>query len=178
MIVKQSVIKYFFSLSYFLYINRTNNFHPITAGEAYRSAQPDTDDIEYYIKEYGIRSILNLRGKFLDEQWYIDEINACEKHNIKHYDLALSAGREPTDDEVRKLIEIFKIAPRPILIHCMGGADRIGLVSAMWKVIVNKEQKSEAGKQLSLWFGHIPAGKTYAMDRFFSNWKQEFCFTE
>ncbi|MBI5748799.1 MAG: hypothetical protein HZA00_06685, partial [Nitrospinae bacterium] len=53
-----------------------------------------------------------------------------------------------------------------------------GLVSAMWKVIVNKEQKSEAGKQLSLRFGHIPVGKTYAMDRFFHNWKPEPYFTD
>jgi hypothetical protein len=43
----------------------------------------------------------------------------------------------------------------------------------MWKVIVDKEPKSEAKKQLSLLFGHLPIGKTAAMDKFFHNWNPE-----
>ena len=158
-------------LSYFSYLyGLSSNFHTITAGEAYRSAQPDRDDIEYYIREYGIRSILNLRGENLDNQWYTDEIKISAKYNVKHYDLALSAGREPTKEEVQHLMGIFKEAPRPILIHCMSGADRTGLVSAMWKMAVDKEIKTEAEKQLSIWYGHIPLGNTYSQDKFFNNW--------
>jgi len=48
---------------YFLYMNVSSNFHTLTPGEAYRSAQPNIEDIENYTKEYGIRSILNLRGE-------------------------------------------------------------------------------------------------------------------
>jgi len=51
-----------------------------------------------------------------------------------------------------------------------GSADRSGLAAAMWKVIVDREPKSEAEKQLSILSGHIPIGKTSAMDRFFENW--------
>jgi len=161
-------------LSYFSYLyGLSSNFHTITAGEAYRSAQPDRDDIEYYIKEYGIRSILNLRGENSAEQWYINEIKVSAENDIKHYDVALSAGREPTEEETQRLIDVFKNAPRPILIHCMSGADRTGLVSAMWKAAVDKEIKTEAEKELSIWYGHIPIGKTTAMDRFFDRWIQK-----
>jgi protein tyrosine/serine phosphatase len=146
------------------------NFHPITTGVAYRSAQLDRDELEHYIKKYNIRSVVNLRGKNPDATWYIEEIKVSVEQNAAHYDISLSAFQEPTKEDVQKLLEIFKSAPRPLLIHCQAGADRSGLVAAMWKVAVDKEPKSEAGKQLSILYGHIPIGKTSAMDHFFEDW--------
>ncbi len=159
--------------SYFLYIEEQGNFRPITDGEAYRSAQMDRDELEYYINNYHLRSILNLRGKNPDMDWYIEEVKVSSEHGIMHYDMALSASRGLTSKEVQGLKEIFNSAPRPILIHCKSGADRSGLVSAMWKVIVDKRPKAEAKKQLSILFGHIPIGSTSAMDQFFERWRPE-----
>ena len=155
---------------YFLYMEEQGNFHPITDGEAYRSAQLDRDKFEYYIKKYGIKSILNLRGRHLDEPWYQEEKRVSAELNIAHYDLPLSATHKPSEEDVRKLLEIFEYAPRPVLIHCQAGADRSGLVAAMWKVVVDKEPKLEAKKQLSFLYGHIPIDKTSAMDSFFQEW--------
>ena len=156
--------------SYFIYIEAQGNFYPITDDEAYRSAQLDRDEFEYYIKEYDIKSIVNLRGKNPDEPWYREELAVSAEHNVTHYDISLSASREPAEAVIRQLIEIFKNAQRPALIHCQSGADRTGLAAAIWKVIVDNEPKSEAEKQLSIFFGHLPIGKTAAMDRFFQNW--------
>jgi protein tyrosine/serine phosphatase len=155
---------------YALYLVETGNFHEITPGEAYRSAQLDGDELEHYIKKYGIRSILNLRGENAEMQWYRDEIKISNSYNLAHYDIALSSSIEPTKEEARKIVEIFKTAPRPLLIHCQAGADRSGLVAAMWKVVVDKESKSNAKKQLSFLYGHIPISGTAAMDRFVQNW--------
>lgn len=159
--------------SLFLYIEEQGNFHSITSGEAYRSAQMDRDELEYDINNYHLKSILNLRGKNPDSDWYIEEVKVSSEHGIIHYDMALSASRELTAKEIRVLREIFNSAPRPILIHCMSGADRSGLVSAMWKVIVDKTSKAEAKKQLSILYGHIPIGSTSALDRFFESWRPE-----
>jgi protein tyrosine/serine phosphatase len=156
--------------SYFFYMEEQGNFHTITRGEAYRSAQLDRDEYEYYIKRYNIKSIVNLRGEHPDEFWYGEEINVCAEQNVKHFDIALSSSKEPSEEDVRQLIYIFHNAARPVLIHCQAGADRSGLAAAIWKVIVDKKAKSEAGKQLSIVYGHLPIGKTTAMDRFFQNW--------
>jgi protein tyrosine/serine phosphatase len=155
---------------YFLYMEEQGNFHPITPGEAYRSAQLDKDEFQYYIGKYNIKSIVNLRGEHPDEPWYAEEIKVCAQSNVRHYDLALSSSHEPAEEDVRKLIDIFENAPRPLLIHCLAGADRSGLAAAIWKVVVDKEPKSVAEKQLSLFYGHLPIGKTTAMDRFFNKW--------
>jgi protein tyrosine/serine phosphatase len=154
----------------YLYMQESNNFHAITDGEAYRSAQLDREELEYYIKRYNIRSIINLRGENPEAPWYKEEIGVTAEHNINHYDVGFQSTREPGEEDVRRLVEIFRTAPRPVLIHCLAGADRSGLAAAMWKVIVDKKPKSEAEKQLSIIYGHLPAGKARAMDRFFRKW--------
>ena len=156
--------------SYFIYMEEQGNFHPITESEAYRSAILDRDELENYVKEYNIKSIVNLLGEKAKETWYQEEIEVSAKYNVKHYDLSLPALREPNEEEVQRLVEIFKTAPRPVLIHCKAGADRSGLAAAMWRVVIDKEPKSTAGKHLSVWYGHIPVGNTIAMDRFFEKW--------
>jgi undecaprenyl-diphosphatase len=160
----------FLGTTYLLYMEEQGNLHPITEGEAYRSAILDRDELEHYVHKYEIKGIVNLLGDRPNEPWYREEIEVSVDHNLKHYDFSLPATREPTGEEVWKLTEIFKNAPRPVLIHCKAGADRSGLAAAIWKVIVDKEPKSEGGKQLSLWYGHIPIGRTVAMDQFFKNW--------
>jgi protein tyrosine phosphatase (PTP) superfamily phosphohydrolase (DUF442 family) len=156
---------------FFLYVEEQGNFHAVTPGEAYRSAQMDRDELEYYIDRYHLKSILNLRGKNADSDWYNEEMRVSSERGIVHYDMDLSASRGLTDEEVRRLMEIFDSAPRPILIHCKSGADRSGLVSAMWQVVVDKISKGDAKKQLSILYGHLSVGPTAAMDRFFERWQ-------
>ena len=166
------VLLLLFSAGY-LFIEKYDNFYPITQGEAYRSAQLDRDELIYYIKKYNIKSIINLRGDDITAPWYREEKQVSEEHHVKLYDLSLSAIREPTEEEIRTLIMLFNRIPRPVLIHCRAGSDRTGLAAAMWKVVVDKEPKSEAEKQLSLVFGHFPIGKSAVLDRFFQNWNPE-----
>ncbi|WP_128254651.1 hypothetical protein [Falsirhodobacter deserti] len=47
---------------YLLHLQTSGNFHPIVGGEAYRSAQPDGKDLRVWVKQQGIRSVINLRG--------------------------------------------------------------------------------------------------------------------
>jgi len=158
-------------LTRFWYLEDQGNFHPITPGEAYRSAQLDPDKLEYYIKKYGIRSVINLRGKHNDEKWYADEIDICRKIGVSHFDSGLSARRKPSLSEIQALLNFFKTAPRPALIHCQAGADRAGLAAALWKIVIDRAPKSEGRKQLSILFGHMPFGPTQALDEFIDNWQ-------
>jgi len=155
---------------YLGFLVATGNFHAITSGEAYRTAQLSGGKLSQYIEEYHIKSVMNLRGQNPGKEWYENEIRTCTKYGIEHYDLALSSTHEPNTKDMKEMIEIFRTAPRPILIHCQYGADRSGLVSAMWKVIVDNEPKAEAKKQLSFLYGHVPILGRDTMDRFFEKW--------
>ena len=146
------------------------NFRPITEGEAYRSGQINKDKLEQYLKEYRIKSVLNLRGKNIGKDWYEDEIAVCKRLSVRHYDLAMNSTGKPNPDVVDRLMTIFSEAPRPILIHCRSGSDRSGLVAALWKVVVDREPKEAAKKQLSIRYGHFPVGQTSVLDDFLEDW--------
>ena len=152
------------------YLEEQGNFHPITPDEAYRSAQLDQDELEHDIRKFKIRSIINLKGKAVGEPLYKQEIAICRKLGVKHYDLGLSADKTPSSHNIEKLLKLFRIAPRPVLIHCRAGADRSGLAAALWKVVIDGAPKSVAGEQLSIRYGHMPFGPTQVLDAFFENW--------
>jgi len=152
------------------YLEEQGNFHPITPGEAYRSAQLDQDELEYYIRKFGIRSIINVRGKKNGKLWYMEEIKICRNLNVGHYDLKLSPKKAPSPRRIQELLRLFRIAPRPVLIHCKAGADRAGLAAALWKMVIDGASQSEAGRHLSIRYGHMPFGPTQALDVFLENW--------
>ena len=154
----------------FWYLEEQGNFHPITHGEAYRSAQLDKDELAYYIKSLGIRSVINLRGRNENEAWYREETAVCRKLNTLHYDHDLSADKAPDAVACQALLNTFRQAPRPVLIHCRAGADRSGLAAALWQVVVDGADGSSAGKQLSIRYGHLPFGPTQTLDAFFDQW--------
>jgi undecaprenyl-diphosphatase len=71
---------------------------------------------------------------------------------------------------VHELLELFAMAPRPVLLHCQAGADRSGLAAALWKTMIDGAPASEARRQLSLRYGHVPVGPTTVLDAFFDHW--------
>ena len=148
------------------YLKEQGNFHPITPGEAYRSAQMDRDELEDYIRKFKIRSIINLRGEEPDER-YEEEISTCRKLGVSHFALGLSADKAPSSREIKKLLRLFRVAPRAVLIHCLAGSDRAGLASALWKVAADGASASVVKRQRSIRYGHIPFGPTPVLDEFF-----------
>jgi protein tyrosine/serine phosphatase len=156
--------------AYQYWMHGQGNFHAITPGAAYRSAQLDRDELSEYTARYGIRSVINLRGSSATGEWYREEVGFCAAQGIGHYDLELSASREPTDAEADSLVALFRSVRRPVLIHCMAGADRSGYATALWRLAIEHAPPGETGRALSIIYGHLPFGKTRAMDRAFERY--------
>jgi protein tyrosine/serine phosphatase len=145
------------------------NFHVVVTGEAYRSGQMNAEQLTHVIQEYGIKSILNLRGENPATSWHKTEIATAEKLNVSHYDRSLGSGTPLTLEQMDDLVTLLQQAPKPILIHCLGGADRSGLVSALYCFAVDGELPDKADRQLTIWYGHVPLirPKVTAMDNSF-----------
>jgi protein tyrosine/serine phosphatase len=161
------------STVHYLYNFNRGNFYAITADEAYRSAQLNKDQLEYYIKKYKIKSILNLNSKRPDKDWYKDEIRFCLDNDVAYYNVGMLPDQPPNKILLEKLMLVLKDAPRPILIHCRKGSDRTGLVSAIWKMVIDKEPKSEAARQLSLKYLYFPIGNGAILGRFLKEFNVE-----
>lgn len=138
----------------------------IAPGQAYRSAQLGGPALRELIGELGVRSVVNLRGEN-DTAWYREEVSACRRAGVAHFDVRLSARELPEPGEALKLVGILRSAPRPILLHCKSGADRTGLAASLF-LIECKGMDPDHARRLGLtpWHGHLPVGATAAMDRF------------
>ncbi len=163
---------------YYLYLQVTNNFGTVIAGEVYRSSQPSAQAIGQFEKQYGIKTILNLRGESNNAKWYTDEVQESKALNIVHINFGMSAGRELTPEQAKELIAIMRDAPKPLLIHCQAGADRTGLASALYLAAVAGKGESAAEGQLSLRYGHVPFSfsRAFAMDRTFEKMEPSLGF--
>jgi protein tyrosine/serine phosphatase len=147
----------------------SGNFHAVEEGVLYRSGQLSLDQFERNIRAHGIKTVINLRGENGDEEWYKEELKAAAATMVRHIDFPLSAVREVSDEKLGQLAELFRDSPGPILVHCEGGADRSGLASALFELIIAKRPAPVASAQLSLRYGHFPwfGNRTVAMDKSF-----------
>lgn len=149
-----------------------HNFHTVSSGLIYRSAQMNAEAIDTTVREHGIKSILNLRGPANNQEWYSAETNAAQQLGVRHYDFALSATREVSNEQMDQILATIRDAPKPLLIHCKSGSDRTGLVSALYLYSIEAKSAQAASRQLNILYGHIPHlpwGDTIAMDN--SYWR-------
>jgi protein tyrosine/serine phosphatase len=153
-------------LAYTGYTIYNANFHTIVVGQAYRSSQMNAEQLTRVVQKYGIKSILNLRGENTTSDWHQTEIATSAKLNVTHYDRSLGSGTPLTLEQMDDLVTLLQQAPKPILIHCLGGADRSGLVSALYRFAIEGQKPDAADKELSIWYGHVPLirPKVTAMD--------------
>ncbi len=126
--------------------------------------------MRYYLRKYGIKTIVNLRGENPGQSWYEDEKRVAQEEGVLFYSIAMSAVRMTTKQELAQLLNIYANAPRPIYIHCQGGADRTGEAAAIWAIDQMGQNNSEALNQLGLQYGHRKY-KNGAKDLLIQNWQ-------
>ena len=131
------------------------NFHTIDPGRAYRSAQPDGAGLQSVIERYGIKTVLNLRGDHPGEDWYDTEAQVCAANGVALISYAMSAGSLPSGAMLAGIINTLETAEYPILIHCSGGADRTGAISAIYRELIRGDSKADALNELSPVYLHF-----------------------
>lgn len=133
----------------------TENFFRV-GPDLYRSAQPDSAGMKAYAN-FGIRTVLNLRARHTDD----DEARGTTLVLVHIPTRTRKAG---DDGFVIRALQAIRDAEKPVLVHCMHGADRTGLVLAMYRIVEQGWTKDAALDELqnggfgfhSIW-DHIPA---------------------
>lgn len=152
---------------YLAAIQMTGNFAVVVPGEVYRSNQPSPAQIEAYAGRYGIRTIINLRGRDETAAWYRQEAATAARLGLNLVDFPMQADRRLDARAADELVALLRDAPRPLLIHCRSGADRTGLASVIYLARIANVDEETAEAQLSVRYGHIGIpllSPTYAMD--------------
>lgn len=144
------------------------NFHKIS-DQAYRSNHPSPGFIKKLQRDYGIKSIINLRGANQTGQYLLEE-EACQKLGIKLFSIPFSSRSAPWQEDIHDIFKAFDEADYPILIHCKSGSDRAGIGSALYKFYKDGVQLDESN-QLHLKYGHIKSSETGVLDYFVETWR-------
>ena len=140
-----------------------HNLHQIDA-QMWRSNQPTPGRVEQAAK-IGIKTIINLRGPRNNGGWKL-EAEACKKANITLVDFTARSRAAPDKEMLYGARDLFNSLEKPALMHCKSGADRAGLMAALYVLIYCKKPVAEAMKQLSLRYLHVRQAKTGMLDSF------------
>ena len=137
----------------------------------YRSNQPSPNRIKTWAKK-GIKTIINLRGAS-NQGSYLLELQKCNDLGIKLINYPLYATRLASSDELIGLGNLFEKINYPILLHCKSGADRAGLASVMYHLMVLDTPFQIARKHLSIRFLHLKFSRSGILDFMLDTYKKE-----
>lgn len=110
----------------------------------YRSGQPTAEGIEQLADPkigIKIKTIIDLR------EYHKDDLPAAAS-KLRIEQVPMNAGEEDSKVIDKNVIKVMKILSDkqngPFLIHCLYGAERTGLICAMYRIIYQKWTKKEA----------------------------------
>jgi len=105
------------------------NFREVVPQKVYRSGQPSPTHLREWVKQYKIKTILNLRGR---EQKAIELEEAVARElGLKMISMYISSYRLPARYILLQLIKTIETVELPVLIHCYSGIDRAGTASTL-----------------------------------------------
>ncbi len=125
------------------------NFHQVNEN-LYRGAQPERGGVKK-LSELGIKTIINLRGASEDTRGEQDE---AESSGMRYFNIPMSALGRPTDEQVEQAMAV--IANRenwPVFVHCQRGADRTGVIIAVYRISRDQwteEQAADEAKKFGM----------------------------
>jgi protein tyrosine/serine phosphatase len=133
------------------------NLHKVT-NVFYRSAQPTKQGFHALVEQLGIRTVISLRAFHSDASLAHDQPLNLIRIRINTWDI--------DDKKVVEALRALRHATNegPVLLHCQHGADRTGLITALYRVMYEGWNKEDATKEMergefgyhAVW-GNIPA---------------------
>ena len=133
-------------------MNINHNFETITEGKVYKSGVIPPDELENYINEYHIKSVVDLRFPGTGDEVNNPEIPAeltAEKEAIEKIKgvnyFNNGSDQVPKQENLKTFFRIMdNPANYPVLIHCYHGVGRAELYSAIYRIEYEKFTNEEA----------------------------------
>jgi protein tyrosine/serine phosphatase len=108
----------------------------------YRSAQPLKAGFPTLGPSTGIKTVVSLRA-------FHSDAKLAKSTDLKLVSVPINTWNIKTRDVVQALAEIRHAeASGPVLLHCLHGADRTGLVTAMYRMIYQNWSKADAEAEM------------------------------
>jgi protein tyrosine/serine phosphatase len=116
------------------------NLHKVT-DNLYRGAQPTAEGFKN-LKEMGIKTVVNLRAFHSDR----DELKGLD---LSYENIDVKTWHAEDEDLVRFLKIVTDKTKMPVFVHCQHGADRTGMMVAVYRIAVQGWTKADAMKEMT-----------------------------
>jgi protein tyrosine/serine phosphatase len=142
-------------------------FREVTPGRFYRCGQMTADGFRSKLREHKIKLVINLQDEFPNPMlssgyWdspHIEESKVCEEEGARYVmitwagEKGLLARNEATPDHRPEVIDRFlelcdDQKNSPILIHCLAGLHRTGILTAVYRMEYEGWTPAEAMREL------------------------------
>ena len=127
----------------------SGNFGVVAEGRFYRSAQMTAAGLGRTVRDYGIKTVINLRGHHPEAAWYRNERDSTLEAGAVQVDMALSSCDWMSRTQLRTLVDVLDTSKPPVLVHCWRGAERTGLASAFAVLLREGSTLAEAKAEFS-----------------------------
>ncbi len=106
------------------------NFHKVN-DMVYRGAQPKSGGLEL-LKQLGIKTVVSLRD---DDARAKQEEAGARMAGLQYFNLPFERWGRPQNKEMEQVLSIINNpANQPVFVHCKHGADRTGVVIAVYRI--------------------------------------------
>jgi len=142
------------------------NFGVVEPGRLFRSGQISARLIERTLKKNGIESIVALSDSGMKPADLEAEEQAAAKLGIERNVFPLSGDGTGKLEEYTDAITAIDHAihdGKPVLVHCVAGAQRTGGVIAAYRLLVEKQSPEQAFAEMRR-FGHDPHDNPHLLD--------------
>lgn len=133
----------------------SQNFAVVEDQKLYRSAQLTDEELQQVIEKYQIKTVISLRGSPAASKWYSREEDFLKKHDVQFEPINLSDDYYPNQEQIRMILNVFKTKSFPMLVHCRVGADRTGMVAALYQRFFMNQSLEKSLEQLSFRYWHV-----------------------
>ena len=144
------------------------NFHVVVPGVLYRSNHPTPGNLRRFVRDNGIKTVINLRGVAGNGSDALSR-EAAALLGLDFIDLAVRSAVAPPRDTVIELMRLYRTMRRPGLVHCKSGADRAGFAAAVF-LLMEGASAAQARSQMRLRFGHMRHSRAGILSAFIDAW--------
>jgi len=111
------------------------NFHKVS-GDLYRGGHPSAESLTR-LKAMSIRTVVSLRAFNVHR-------DRLEGLGLRYVHISFKPNHPEDEDVVRFLKVLEDPANRPVFVHCKWGTDRCGMMTAVYRIVVQGWTKERA----------------------------------
>jgi protein tyrosine/serine phosphatase len=116
------------------------NLHKVT-NVLYRGAQPTAEGMKE-LAALGVKTVVNLRAFHSDE-------DLLKGTGLAYEPIPMKAWHPEREDVLRFLSIVTDTNRQPVFVHCQHGADRTGIMNALYRMVIQGWSREQAIKEMT-----------------------------